>query len=111
MKPGDAKEIASLDATDRIVEKVNTVDSLERFAKYILPTQVHNAFRDSRKEGYGSYFVQAPVGPLSEAMTHAKHLFKGKRGCTVIEKKSRTTIVVRDACYSSEDCVQPIRFC
>ena len=88
MKPADAKEIASLDTTDRIVEKVNTVDFLERFAKRILPTQMHKAFCKSRKDGFGSYFVQAPVGPLSEAMTHAKHLAKGKEDAVSLKRKA-----------------------
>jgi hypothetical protein len=78
MTPSDAKRIASLDAMERIVETVNTVDSLELLAKRILGTEMHNAFRESRKDGFGSYFVQAPVGPFSEAVTHAKHLAKGK---------------------------------
>ena len=93
MIPTDAKKIASLDATNRIVEKVNTVDYLERFAKSILPTQMYDAFHKSRKDGFGSYFVQAPVGPLWEAVTHANHLAKGREDALSLKRKARLPLL------------------
>ena len=86
--PADTKEIASLDATNCIVEKVNNVDYLERFGKHILPPQMRDTFRKSRKDGFGSYFVQAPVGPLCEAITHANHLAKGREDALSLKQKA-----------------------
>jgi hypothetical protein len=86
--PADGRSMATIDGSPRIIERINTVDYLELFAKRILPKHMHDAFTASRKDGFGTYFVQAPVGALSEAVMHVKYLGKGKCDALMSKRKA-----------------------
>ena len=77
LPPAVAKRIAKIDGKGRLIETVNKVSALERFAKRILPATAFKQFQQSQKQkGCQHYYVQAPVGTLDEAKLYVSSLLR-----------------------------------